>query len=68
MRTLDQRPMRVAQFREHIRGVLAFFNDEEVDHTLKDVTYPIRFQNLHHKHIDVENYISIHVDGFAPKA
>ena len=68
MRTIDQRPITVAQFREHIRGVLAFLNDGEVDRTLNDVTYPIRFQNLHYKHVDVENYISIHVGGFGPKA
>lgn len=68
MRTLGERPMRVAQFREHIRVVRVLLNDEEVDHTLDNVTYSIRFQNLHYKLIDVENYIPIHVRGFGPKA
>ena len=68
MRTLGQRPMRVAQFREHIRVVRALLNGEEVDYTLNGVTHPIRFQNLQYRYTDVENYIPIHVGGFGPKA
>lgn len=68
MRTLGQRPMRVAQFREHIRVVRALLNGEEVDYTLNGVTQPIRFQSLNYKYVDVEHYIPIHVGGFGPRA
>ena len=68
MRTLGQRPMRVKDFREHIRVVRALLNGEEVDYTLNGVTHPIRFQNLAYKYVDVDNYIPIHVGGFGPRA
>ncbi len=68
MRTLGQRPMRVSEFREHIRVVRALLNGEEADYTLNGATHPIRFQNLHYKYVDVDNYIPIHVGGFGPKA
>lgn len=68
MRTLGQRPMRVSDFREHIRVVRALLNGEEVEYTLNGVTHPIRFQNLDYKYVDVENYIPIYVGGFGPRA
>jgi 5,10-methylenetetrahydromethanopterin reductase len=68
MRLMGQPPMRVAEFREHIRVVRALLNGDEVDFTLNDVTHPIRFQNLYYKYFDVENYIPIHIGGFGPRA
>lgn len=68
MRTLGQRPMRVAAFREHIRVVRALLKGEEVDYTLNGITHPIRFQNLDLKYIDLEHDIPIHVGGFGPRA
>ena len=68
MRTLGQRPMRVREFREHIRVVRALLNGEEVDFTRNGVTHPIRFQNLEYKYVDVESHIPIHVGGFGPRA
>jgi len=68
MRTLGQRPMRVAAFREHIRVVRALLKGEEVDYTLNGITHPIRFQNLDLNYIDVEHDIPIHVGGFGPRA
>lgn len=68
MRTLGQKPMRVAEFREHIRVVRALLNGEEVEFTCNGVSHPIRFQNLHYGYVDVENHIPIHVGGFGPRA
>ena len=68
MRTMGQPPMKVAEFREHIRVVRALLNGEEVDFTLNGVTHPVRFQNLHYNYVDVESYIPIHVGGFGPRA
>ncbi len=68
MRTMGQPPMRVAEFREHIRVLRALLNGEEVDYTLNGVTHPIKFQNLQYNYVDVEHYIPIHVGGFGPRA
>jgi alkanesulfonate monooxygenase SsuD/methylene tetrahydromethanopterin reductase-like flavin-dependent oxidoreductase (luciferase family) len=68
MRTLGQKPMRVAQFREHIRVVRALLDGEEVDYTLNGLTHPIRFQNLQYNYVNVEDRIPIHVGGFGPRA
>lgn len=68
MRTMGQPPMRLAEFREHIRVVRALLDGKEVDYTLNGKTHPIRFQNLQYKYFDVEHYIPIHVGAFGPKA
>jgi alkanesulfonate monooxygenase SsuD/methylene tetrahydromethanopterin reductase-like flavin-dependent oxidoreductase (luciferase family) len=68
MRTLGQMPMRIAEFREHIRVVRALINGEEVEYTLNGVTQPISFQNLNYRYVDIESYIPIHVGGFGPRA
>jgi alkanesulfonate monooxygenase SsuD/methylene tetrahydromethanopterin reductase-like flavin-dependent oxidoreductase (luciferase family) len=68
MRTMGQRPMRIAEFREHIRVVRALLDGQEVDYTLNGVTHPIRFENPHYKYVDLEHYIPIHVGGFGPRA
>lgn len=68
MRTLGQRPMRVAEFREHIRVVRALLQGEEVDYTLNGITHPIQFQNLDFRYVDVAHPIPIHVGGFGPRA
>ena len=68
MRTMGQPPMKVAEFREHIRVVRGLLDGEEVDFTLNGVTHPIRFQNLHYNYVNVEDRIPIHVGGFGPRA
>ena len=68
MRSLGQPPMRLAEFREHIRVVRALLDGKEVDYTLNGNTHPIRFENPQYKYVDVEHYIPIHVGAFGPKA
>ncbi len=68
MRTMGQPPMKVAEFREHIRVVRGLLDGEEVDFTLNGVTHPIRFQNLQYNYVNVEDRIPIHVGGFGPRA
>lgn len=68
MRLLGQPPMKISEFREHIRVVRALLNGDEVDFTLNGVTHPIRFQNLDYRYFDVDHYIPIHVGGFGPRA
>ena len=68
MRTMGQPPMKVAEFREHIRVVRGLLDGEEVDFTLNGVNHPIRFQNLQYNYVNVEDRIPIHVGGFGPRA
>ena len=68
MRTMGQPPMKVAEFREHIRVVRGLLDGEEVDFTLNGVTHPICFQNLQYNYVNVEDRIPIHVGGFGPRA
>ena len=68
MRTMGQPPMKVAEFREHIRVVRGLLDGEAVDFTLNGVTHPIRFQNLQYNYVNVEDRIPIHVGGFGPRA
>ncbi len=68
MRTMGQPPMRIKPFTEYVRVVRALLRGEEVDYTLDGTTYPIRFQNLDLKYIDIEHPIAIHIGGFGPRA
>jgi alkanesulfonate monooxygenase SsuD/methylene tetrahydromethanopterin reductase-like flavin-dependent oxidoreductase (luciferase family) len=68
MRTLGQRPMRLAPFREYVQTVRALLRGEEVDYTLNGETHPIRFQMREHRFIDLEHPIPLYIAGFGPKA
>src|SRR5262252_2066831 len=68
MRTLGQRPMRLAPFREYVEVVRALLAGKEVDYTLEGETHPIRFQMREHRFIDLEHPIPIYIAGFGPKA
>src|SRR5438477_8447663 len=68
MRTLGQKPMRLAPFREYVQTVRALLRGEEVDYTLNGETHPIRFQMREHRFIDLEHPIPLYIAGFGPKA
>jgi alkanesulfonate monooxygenase SsuD/methylene tetrahydromethanopterin reductase-like flavin-dependent oxidoreductase (luciferase family) len=68
MRTLGQRPMRLAPFREYVEVVRALLAGKDVDYTLDGETHPIRFQMREHRFIDLEHPIPIYIAGFGPKA
>ena len=68
VRTLGQKPMRLAPFREYVQTVRALLRGEEVDYTLHGETRPIRFQMREHRFIDLDHPIPIYVAGFGPKA
>lgn len=68
MRTMGQRPARVAEFREYVRVVRALLAGEETEYTLNGVTHRIGFQNTHLDYIDLDHEIPIMVGGFGPRA
>lgn len=68
MRTMGQRPAKVAEFREYLRVVRALLNGEQTEYTLNGVTQQIEFQNTHIDYIDLEHPIPMMVGGFGPRA
>ena len=68
MRTIGQRPARVAEFREYLRVVRSLLAGEDVEYTLNGETNVIRFQNTHLDYINLEKEIPIMVGGFGPRA
>lgn len=68
MRTMGQRPARVAEFREYVRVVRDLLAGKETEYTLNGVTQRIGFQNTHLDYIELEHEIPIMVGGFGPRA
>ncbi len=68
MRTMGQRPAKVAEFREYLRVVRALIHGEQTEYTLNGVTHQIEFQNRHIDYIDLEHPIPMMVGGFGPRA
>jgi alkanesulfonate monooxygenase SsuD/methylene tetrahydromethanopterin reductase-like flavin-dependent oxidoreductase (luciferase family) len=68
MRTLGQKPMRLAPFKEYVQTVRALLRGEQVDYTLNGETHPIRFQMREHRFIDLDHAIPVYIAGFGPKA
>lgn len=67
MRTMGQKPMKLAAFAEYIRVVRGLLAGEEVDYTLNGETHPIRFQMREHRFIDLDHPIKLYLSGFGPK-
>ncbi|MDH3680838.1 MAG: LLM class flavin-dependent oxidoreductase [Acidimicrobiia bacterium] len=68
LRAMGQRPMRVADFAEHLRVIRGLLAGETVEYTANGITHPIQFQSLDLDHIDIEHPIPLHVGGFGPLA
>ena len=68
LRAMGQRPMRLADFAEHLRVIRGLLAGETVDYVANGITHPIEFQSLELEHIDIDHPIPIHVGGFGPRA
>lgn len=68
MRTMGQRPMRVAEYAEHLRVLSALLRGEVVDYTFNGVTRPIRMLMHESKYMNLEPRIPLYVSGFGPRA
>jgi len=68
MRTIGQRPMRLAPFAEYIKVVRGLIRGEAVDYTLGGETHRIAFGAREFRYVDVEHPIPLYVAGYGPKA
>ena len=68
MRSMGQKPMKVAEFEKYLRTVKSLLAGEEVGYELNGVTHPIKFQSLELGYVDIEHHIPLMVGAFGPKA
>src|SRR3954462_5250915 len=69
MRTMGQRPMRMAEFAEYLRVLAALLRGETVDYEFNGTKKPIRM--LMHDisgYMNLEPKIPLYVSGFGPRA
>jgi alkanesulfonate monooxygenase SsuD/methylene tetrahydromethanopterin reductase-like flavin-dependent oxidoreductase (luciferase family) len=68
MRTMGQRPMRVADYAEYLRVLSGLLRGEVVDYTYNGVTRPIRILMHDKEYMNLEPKIPLYVSGFGPRA
>jgi alkanesulfonate monooxygenase SsuD/methylene tetrahydromethanopterin reductase-like flavin-dependent oxidoreductase (luciferase family) len=68
MRTMGQRPMRIADYAEYLRVLSALLRGEAVDYTYNGVTRPIRILMHDKEYMNLEPKIPLYVSGFGPRA
>ena len=68
MRSMAQRPMKMAEFSDYLRVLTALLRGETVDYTFNGVTKPIQILMHDHKYMNLEPRIPLYVSGFGPRA
>ena len=68
MRTMGQRPMRIAEYEEYLRVLGALLRGEVVDYTFAGVTRPITMLMHEQEYMNLEPRIPLYVSGFGPRA
>src|SRR5213593_3696083 len=68
MRTMGQRPMRIAEYDEYLRVLAALLRGETVDYRYHDRVRPIRMLTNNAKYLGLEPKIPLYVSGFGPRA
>src|SRR5881296_3051852 len=68
MRTMGQRPMRIAEYDEYLRVLAALLRGETVDYRYHDRVRPIRMLTNSKKYLGLEPKIPLYVSGFGPRA
>ncbi len=68
MRTMGQKPMRIAEYREYLGVLSALLRGEVVDYTFNGVTRPIKMLMHDFKYMNLEPKIPLYVSGFGPRA
>ena len=68
MRTMGQRPMKIADYREYLRVLSALLRGEVVDYTFHGVTRPITILMHDKEYMNLEPRIPLYVSGFGPRA
>jgi alkanesulfonate monooxygenase SsuD/methylene tetrahydromethanopterin reductase-like flavin-dependent oxidoreductase (luciferase family) len=68
MRSMGQRPMKIAEYAEYLRVLAALLRGEVVDYRFGDVTKPITMLMHEDKYMNLEPKIPLYVSGFGPRA
>jgi 5,10-methylenetetrahydromethanopterin reductase len=68
MRSMGQRPMKMADFAEYLRVLAALLRGEVADYTFNGVTRPISMLMHEFKYMNLEPKIPLYVSGFGPRA
>lgn len=68
MRTMGQKPMKIAEFGEYLRVLAALLRGETVDYAYNGVSRPIKILMHERKYMNLEPKIPLYVSGFGPRA
>src|SRR6184192_4031781 len=68
MRTMGQRPMRIAEYDDYLRVLSALLRGEVVEYTFNGVTRPITMLMHERESMNLEPRIPLYVSGFGPRA
>jgi alkanesulfonate monooxygenase SsuD/methylene tetrahydromethanopterin reductase-like flavin-dependent oxidoreductase (luciferase family) len=68
MRSMGQRPMKMADFAEYLRVLSALLRGEVVDYAFNGVTRPVSMLMHEFKYMNLEPEIPLYVSGFGPRA
>jgi alkanesulfonate monooxygenase SsuD/methylene tetrahydromethanopterin reductase-like flavin-dependent oxidoreductase (luciferase family) len=68
MRTMGQRPMRIADYEDYLRVLSALLRGEVVDYTFAGTTRPITMLMHEREYMNLEPRIPLYVSGFGPRA
>jgi alkanesulfonate monooxygenase SsuD/methylene tetrahydromethanopterin reductase-like flavin-dependent oxidoreductase (luciferase family) len=68
MRTMGQKPMKMAAYSEYLRVLAALLRGEVVDYRFNGVTKPIKLLNREDRGLRLDPPIPLYVSGFGPRA
>src|SRR5690349_15555071 len=68
MRSMGQRPMKIAEFAAYLRVLATLIRGEVVDYAFNGVTRPISMLMHEWKYMNLEPRIPLYVSGFGPRA
>src|SRR5213078_4423557 len=68
MRSMGQRPMKVADYAEYLRVLSGLLRGDTVDYAFDGITRPIRILMHDKEYMNLEPRIPLYVSGFGPRA
>jgi 5,10-methylenetetrahydromethanopterin reductase len=68
MRTMGQKPMKIAAFGEYLRVMRGLFDGEVVDYAFEGKSRPVKMLRHDDRFINLQPRIPIYVSGFGPRA
>ncbi len=68
MRTMGQKPMKMAEYSEYLRVLAALLRGEIVDYTFNGVTRPVKLLHREGRGMRLDPPIPLYVSGFGPRA